>query len=133
MMLAYPLQRQRHATAARERLLSRLEEFLYRLLIVPLVAFLPAPLAYGIACLRGDWCCRLNASLRARIIDNLAAVLGDQLSAAERRQVARDYFAAFLRGGGRDAPGREGARAGPSDRDTGPGTYRGGAGCREGG
>jgi KDO2-lipid IV(A) lauroyltransferase len=92
MMLAYPLQRQRHATAARERLLSRLEEFLYRLLIVPLVAFLPAPLAYGIACLRGDWCCRLNASLRARIIDNLAAVLGDRLSAAERRQVARDYF-----------------------------------------
>ncbi len=91
-MLAYPLQRRRQATPARERLLSRLEEFLYRLLIVPLIAFLPAPLAYSMACLRGDWCCRLNASLRARIIDNLATVLGDQLSAAERWQVARDYF-----------------------------------------
>lgn len=90
-MLAYPLQ-QRQAALTRERLLSGLEEFLYRLLIVPLVAFLPAPFAYGIACLRGNWCYRLNGAMREQITRNLAAVLGDQLSEAERTQVARDYF-----------------------------------------
>ena len=42
--------------------------------------------------LRGDWCYRLDASERERIMRNLKGVLGDQLSPAERAQVARDYI-----------------------------------------
>lgn len=90
-MVTYPSQ-QRQAVQTRERLISRLEEWLYRLLIVPLVAFLPAPLAYGIACQRGNWRYHLDTSLREQIMCNLVSVLGDQLSEAERTRVARDYF-----------------------------------------
>ncbi len=64
----------------------------YRLVIVPLLAFLPAPLAYGIACLRGDGRYWFDTDLRKRIMDNLEAVLGDQLSQVERARVARDFF-----------------------------------------
>jgi len=73
-------------------IIRELEELLYRLIIVPLVAFLPAPIAYGVARLRGDWCYRLDASERERIMRNLKGVLGDQLSPSERAQVARDYI-----------------------------------------
>jgi lauroyl/myristoyl acyltransferase len=76
----------------RERIICRCEELLYRLVIVPLVAFLPAPLAYGLACLRGDLRYRLDRFTRTQIISNLAGVLGDQLSQAERARVARDFF-----------------------------------------
>jgi len=70
----------------------RCEELLYRLVIVPLVAFLPARLAYGLACLRGDWRYRLDKSTRKQIISNLEGVFGDQLSQAERVSVARDFI-----------------------------------------
>jgi lauroyl/myristoyl acyltransferase len=73
-------------------IIRELEELLYRVIIVPLVAFLPAPIAYGVACLRGDWCYRLNASESKQIIRNLKGVLGEQLSPTERAQVARDYI-----------------------------------------
>jgi KDO2-lipid IV(A) lauroyltransferase len=72
--------------------MHNLEELLYRLVIVPLVAFLPAPLAYGVARLRGNWYYQLNASKREEIIHNLEGVFGNQMSQAERKQVARDYF-----------------------------------------
>jgi KDO2-lipid IV(A) lauroyltransferase len=73
-------------------IIRELEELLYRLIIVPLVAFLPAPIAYGVARLRSNWFYRLNASELERIMCNLEGVLDDQLSLAERAQVARDYF-----------------------------------------
>ena len=90
-MRAYPLH-QRQGALTSKGIRRNLEELLYRLIIVPLVAFLPAPLAYGVACLRGDWCYRLDISEREQIIRNLEGVLGDQLSPMERAHVARDLF-----------------------------------------
>ena len=63
-----------------------------RLIVVPLVAFLPARLAYGLACLHGDWRYRHDTLMRERIMHNLEGVLGDQLSHAERARVTRDFF-----------------------------------------
>lgn len=73
-------------------IMCRFEELLYRLVIVPLVAFLPAPLAYRVACLRGDWCYRIDKVKRKQILSNLEGVFGDELSPAERERVARDFF-----------------------------------------
>jgi Kdo2-lipid IVA lauroyltransferase/acyltransferase len=56
------------------------------------VAFLPAPLAYKVACLRGDWRYRLDTYAREGIMRGLKEVLGDQLSPAERARVTRNYF-----------------------------------------
>lgn len=69
-----------------------LEDKLYRLVIVPLVAFLPARLAYRVACLRGDWRYQLDTLTRERIMCNLERALGDQLTQAERASVAHDFF-----------------------------------------
>lgn len=86
------------ATISREpvskhgRFMFTLENALYRLIIVPLVAFLPARLAYGVACLHGDWLYRLNRSKREEVMRCLESVFGDQLSLTERTRVSRDYF-----------------------------------------
>ena len=69
-----------------------LEEFLYRLVLVPLVAFLPARLAYGLACLRGEWRYRLDASKREQLMRNLEMALDDNYSQAERVLLVRDFF-----------------------------------------
>src|SRR5579863_3133027 len=73
-------------------IMRNLEQVLYLLVIVPLVAFLPAPLAYGIACLRGDWLYRWDTFTRQRFMRSLAGVLGDQLSSEECDRVTRDFF-----------------------------------------
>jgi lauroyl/myristoyl acyltransferase len=83
---------QKYSRFRLELIVCKLEELLYRLVIVPLVAFLPAPLAYGIACLRGDWRYRLDSTAREQILRNLHKVLGDQLSPEERHQTTRDFF-----------------------------------------
>lgn len=93
-MLAH-LRGARHAQRRRllhEGILNRLELGLYHVVIVPLIAFLPAPLAYGIARLQGNWRYRLASSKREYILHGLEGVFGDQMSAAERIQVTRDYF-----------------------------------------
>ena len=77
---------------SKEGIMLTLERALYRLVIVPLVAFLPAPLAYGVACLQGDLRYRWNASRREEIMLCLESVFGDQLSLAERTRVTRDFF-----------------------------------------
>lgn len=69
-----------------------LERILYLLIIVPLVAFLPAPLAYGVACLRGDLCYRWDSSMRQEVMRCLKGVLGDQLSSEACARVTRDFF-----------------------------------------
>lgn len=74
------------------RIICSLEELIYRLVIVPLVAFLPAPFAYGLARLRGNWRYWLDAGMRKQIECNLEAVLGTKLSKAERICVARDFI-----------------------------------------
>jgi lauroyl/myristoyl acyltransferase len=66
--------------------------YAHRLIIVPLAAFLPAPLAYGLAQLRGDWRYRRDSVGRETIMRNLAGVLGGQLSPAEHARVTRDYL-----------------------------------------
>jgi lauroyl/myristoyl acyltransferase len=65
---------------------------LYRRVLLPLVAFLPAPVAYGLACLHGDWRYRRDAATREQIMHNLERVLGHELSRGERARVARDWF-----------------------------------------
>ena len=91
-MILANLFQQRQSAGRRERMLFGLEELFYRLVIVPLIAFLPARLAYGLACLRGDCRYRLQRAMREQIMDNLADVLGAQLSAAERARITRDFF-----------------------------------------
>jgi lauroyl/myristoyl acyltransferase len=62
-------------------------------LIAPrLMAFLPSPLAYRVACLRGDWRYRSDTYAREGIMLGLKDVLGDQLNPAERARVTRNYF-----------------------------------------
>lgn len=62
------------------------------LLAPNVLALLPAPLAYRVACLRGDRRYRLDTPARDGIICGLKAVLGEQLSAAARARVTHDYF-----------------------------------------
>ncbi len=83
---------QRRETFTLEQILNKLEQLLYLLVIVPLVAFLPARLAYGIACRRGDWAYRHDTITRKRLLRSLEGVIGDQLSYTDRAQVARDFF-----------------------------------------
>jgi lauroyl/myristoyl acyltransferase len=72
--------------------LCLLEDALYRLIVVPLVAFSPAPLAYGVARWRGHWRYHIDTELRERIMRNLEDVLGEQLSPAARASVTHDFF-----------------------------------------
>jgi hypothetical protein len=61
-------------------------------LTLRVMAFLLAPLAYGLACLHGDWRYRGETNTREAIMLGLKEVLGDQLKTAERAQVTRKYF-----------------------------------------
>ncbi len=88
--MAAPELQQKHNK--RKLNIGNLEEFLYRLVLVPLVAFLPARLAYGVACMRGEWRYRLDTSKRAQFMHNLKIVLGDEYSDVELVKLTRDYF-----------------------------------------
>jgi len=70
----------------------RAEFIVYHFIIVPLVAFLPAYFAYGVAIRRGDFRCWLDKSSREEITYVLERVLGGQLSPEERTRVVRDFF-----------------------------------------
>jgi KDO2-lipid IV(A) lauroyltransferase len=82
----------RHGLPKYRQIMLRLDRLLYRPVIVPLVAFLPAPLAYGAARLHGDLRYRLDVSRREEIMHCLESVLGDQLDLVERTRVTRDFF-----------------------------------------
>jgi len=75
-----------------KEILLTLERAFYRIIIVPLVARLPAPLAYGITCRHSDLRYRLDTSKREEIMQCLESVLGDQLTLAERKRATRDSF-----------------------------------------
>lgn len=64
----------------------------YRLIILPLVAFLPAPLPYGLARFCGNWRYKRHSGERETVMGNLERVLGERLNLAERTGVTRDYF-----------------------------------------
>jgi lauroyl/myristoyl acyltransferase len=74
------------------RLISSLEKLVYLLIIVPIVSFFPAPIAYGVACRRGDWSYKHDFYVRERIMQGLVGVLGEQLSLEERKRVTHEYF-----------------------------------------
>jgi Kdo2-lipid IVA lauroyltransferase/acyltransferase len=71
---------------------SRRAAFFYRSLVVPVSAFLPAPLAYGAACVSGDLRYLRDAAVREQVLRNLKEILGDRLAHKERQRASRDYF-----------------------------------------
>lgn len=75
-----------------EGILCRLELGFYHVVIVPLVAFLPARLAYRMAYLQGNLRYYIDKSKREYTLQGLKGVLGDQTSLEERIQVTRDIF-----------------------------------------
>lgn len=83
---------QRRGKSKLEQILCKLEKLLYILVIVPLVAFLPAPIAYRIACWLGDWAYRYDTFICEQIMYCLKEVLGDRFSTAEYSQFTRDFF-----------------------------------------
>jgi Kdo2-lipid IVA lauroyltransferase/acyltransferase len=74
------------------RLLCQVEIVAYYLAVAPLLALLPARLAYRAACLRGDWTYRCWPHKRDEVLRNLRLVLGEEFSADEAERVARDIF-----------------------------------------
>jgi lauroyl/myristoyl acyltransferase len=79
-------------TVPARRLLRRAEGLTYWLGVAPLAARLPASLAYGVACWRGDWIFRYWAEKRSEVVCNLRQLLGDELSPEEAERLARDFF-----------------------------------------
>jgi lauroyl/myristoyl acyltransferase len=81
------------ATAAtlRRSPLDRLEIVVFWLVVAPLVALLPARLAYWVACRRGDWVYRRWPVGSAIVRRNLLQVFGETLSPAEADRVAREF------------------------------------------
>lgn len=75
-----------------ERLVRSAEAVAYWLVIAPLVALLPARLAYRLACWRGDLCLRYRAEKRSEIMRNLSLVLGDELTQDDAGRLAREFF-----------------------------------------
>ena len=74
------------------KLLRRAESLVYWLVVAPLVAYLPAVLAYRVACWRGDWTFRYSSGKRSEIVRDLRQVLGDEFTVEEAEQLAQDLF-----------------------------------------
>jgi lauroyl/myristoyl acyltransferase len=72
--------------------LQRYMEYVHRYVLAPLAAWLPAPLAYRLACMRGDRRFKLDRITRERMLLNLEQVLGDRLTPEERLEVCREHF-----------------------------------------
>ena len=68
------------------------EAIAYWLAGAPLLALLPAGLAYRAACWRADWIFRSWPEKRGEIVRNLRQVLGEELSPQEAERLARDIF-----------------------------------------
>jgi lauroyl/myristoyl acyltransferase len=73
-------------------LLRQVEVVAFYLAVAPLLALLPASLAYRAACWRGDWTFRSWPDKHGEVVGNLHQVLGDKLSPGEAERVARDIF-----------------------------------------
>ena len=80
------------AEGAVGRLLRKVEAGVYWLALAPLAAFLPARLAYRVACWRGDWILRSSPEKRSELAANVRQLLGEELSSEEADRVARDIF-----------------------------------------
>jgi lauroyl/myristoyl acyltransferase len=73
-------------------LLRQAEIVAYYLVVAPLLALLPARLAYRAACWRGDWTFRHWPGKREEVLRNLRQVLSEEISSADAERVARDVF-----------------------------------------
>jgi KDO2-lipid IV(A) lauroyltransferase len=74
------------------RLLRSAETIAYWLVAAPLLALLPARLAYRAACWRGDLTYWYWPEKRAEVVHGLRSVLGEELSAPEAERLARRIF-----------------------------------------
>jgi lauroyl/myristoyl acyltransferase len=74
------------------RLLRAAEAVGFWLVGAPLLALLPARLAYRAACWRGDLTFLYWPQKRAEVIDGLRQVLGEELSAQEVERLARAHY-----------------------------------------
>ena len=79
------------AASQRARTLLRRFEIAAFWLVAPLVARLPARLAYGFACRRGDLVARWWPDESAVVARNLRQVFGDRLAEADLERVVRDF------------------------------------------
>jgi KDO2-lipid IV(A) lauroyltransferase len=68
------------------------ETITYWLVAAPLLALLPAPLAYRAACWRGDWTFRHWPEKRGEVVRSVRQVLGEELSPDAAERLARDIF-----------------------------------------
>ncbi len=80
------------AAAKVRGLLRAAEAVAYWVAGAPLLALLPAGLAYRAACWRADWVFRSWPEKRGELVRNLRQVLGEELSEQEAERVARDIF-----------------------------------------
>ena len=96
--IAGPRRRRRPGRAVRQaavrvgRLLRQAETIAFWLAAAPLLALLPASLAYRAARWRADWTFRCWPEKRGEVVRNLRQVLGEELSPQEAERVARDVF-----------------------------------------
>jgi KDO2-lipid IV(A) lauroyltransferase len=74
------------------RLLRPAETISYWLIVAPLLALLPAALAYRAACWRADWTFRYWPEKRGEVVRNLRQVFGEELGQHEAERLARDIF-----------------------------------------
>ena len=80
------------AAAKTRRLLRGGEAIAYWLAGAPLLALLPAGLAYRAACWRADWAARSWPEKHREIVHGLRQVLGEELSQQEAERLTRDIF-----------------------------------------
>jgi KDO2-lipid IV(A) lauroyltransferase len=74
------------------RLLFQAESVAFWLVLAPLLALLPARLAYRAACWRADWTFRYWPEKRGEVLTSLQRVLGAGLSQQEAERLAMDIF-----------------------------------------
>jgi lauroyl/myristoyl acyltransferase len=74
------------------RRLFQAESVAFWLAVAPLLALLPASLAYRAACWRADWTFRYWPEKRGEVLTSLRQVLGAELGQQEAERLARDIF-----------------------------------------
>jgi len=76
-----------------KRFIDQADRLVYRRIILPSIALLPAPLAYGVAILHADLRYTIEKTKYPKEIARcLELILGDELSSRERNTASRDYY-----------------------------------------